>query len=136
MPVMRTHASSGYFFTMSVICLVMGLCFFVGCLAYWRVSGMSATAVSFGLMCLFGGLANSFAFRVLHRMDSAGYEVGIWRWTRDFKLYAEYWRIAPDKGWSRFTLIATVLCFLLAAVCFFSLPDFRRTPTTQMIPGF
>jgi hypothetical protein len=75
-------------------------------------------------MCLFGGLANSFAFLVLHRMDTAGYEVGIWRWTRDFKLYAEYWRIAPGKGWSRFVLVGAVLCFLLAAAFFFRLPTF------------
>jgi hypothetical protein len=127
-PDMRTHAPSGYFLTMSVISLVVGVCFLVGCLTYWRVAGIGATVVSFGMMCMFGGLANSLAFLVLHRMDSAGYDVGIWRWTRDFKLYAEYWRIAPDKGWSRFALIAAVLCFLLAAAFFFSLPAFAGHP--------
>ena len=127
-PDMRTHAPSGYFFTMSVISLVMGVCFFVGCLTYWRVAGISARVVSFGMMCLFGGLANSLAFLVLHRMDSAGYDVGIWRWPRDFKLYAEYWRIAPEKGWSRFALIAAVLCFSLAAAFLFSLPTFAGHP--------
>jgi len=74
------------------------------------------------MLWLFGGLANSLAFLVLHRMDSAGYEVGLWRWPRDFKLYSEYWRIAPLKGWSRWALAGSVLCFALAAAFLFSLP--------------
>jgi hypothetical protein len=53
---------------------------------------------------------------------SAGYEVGLWRWPRDFKLYSEYWRIAPLKGWSRWALAGSVLCFALAAAFLFSLP--------------
>jgi hypothetical protein len=121
---MRTHAPSRYFFTLSILSLVVGVCFFVGCFTYWRIAGIGKAAVSFGMMWLFGGLANSLAFLVLHRMDSAGYDVGIWRWPKDFKLYSEYWRIAPNKGWSRFTLVAAVLCFLLAAVCLFSMPTF------------
>lgn len=110
----------------------MGVCFFVGFLTYWRVAGISATVISFGMMCLFGGLANSLAFFVLHRMDSAGYDVGIWRWPRDFKLYAEYWRIAPQKGWSRLTLGGAVFCFLLAGVFLFSIPTLAsRDPVTH-----
>jgi len=121
---MRTHAPSGYFFTMSIVSLVVGVCFCVGCLTYLGVAGIGKAAVSFGMMCLFSGMASSLAFLVLHRMDSAGYDIGIWRWPRDFKLYSEYWRIAPDEGWSRFVLVAAVLCFLLAAVCLFSMPNF------------
>ena len=121
---MWTHAPSRYFFTMSIVSLVMGVCFFVGCLTYGRVAGIGKAAPLLGMTGLFGGLANGLAFLVLHRMDSAGYDVGIWRWPRDFKLYFEYWRIAPDKGWSRFALVAAVLCFLGAAVCLFSMPTF------------
>ena len=65
-------------------------------------------------------------------MDSAGYDVGIWRWPRDFKLYAEYWRIAPQKGWSRLTLGGAVFCFLLAGVFLFSIPTLaNREPFTH-----
>jgi len=72
---------------------------------------------------LFGGLANSLAFLILHRMDLAGYEVGLWRWPqKDFKLYSEYWRIAPLRGWSRWALAGFVLCFVLAGVFLFSIP--------------
>jgi hypothetical protein len=82
-------------------------------------------AIPFGAVCLFGGLANSLAFLMLHRMETAGYQVGHRRWFfKDLKLYSEYWRIAPNKGWSRFTLGGAVLCFLLAAVFLFSIHTF------------
>lgn len=72
---------------------------------------------------LFGGFANSLAFRVLNRMDKAGYKVRYWRWfTEDLRLYSEYWRIAPAKGWSRSALSGAIVCFLLAAVFLFSIP--------------
>jgi hypothetical protein len=55
-------------------------------------------------------------------METAGYQAGHRRWFfKDLKLYSEYWRIAPDKGWSRFTLGGAVLCFLLAALFLFLL---------------
>lgn len=84
-------------------------------------------AIPFGIMCLFGELANSLAFLVLHRMETAGYEVSYWRWfPKDLKLYSEYWRIAANKGWSRLALDGAVLCFLLAALSRFFLPHFAR----------
>ena len=54
-------------------------------------------------------------------MKLAGYEVGLWRWPlKDFKLYSEYWRIAPLKGWSRWSLAGGLLCFGLAGAFLFS----------------
>lgn len=62
-------------------------------------------------------------FLVLHRMESAGYEVGLWRWPGwDFRLYSEYWRIAPQKGWSRWMLSGFLVCFGLAAAFLLSIP--------------
>jgi hypothetical protein len=81
--------------------------------------------VLFGFAMLFGGLANGLAFHVLDRMDEAGYEIGYRRWLRqDLRVYAEYWRIAPQKGWSRSVLTGALLCFLLAAVFLLSIPIF------------
>jgi hypothetical protein len=119
---MRTHAPSGSFILFSTISVIVGVVFFCGCLVFWWLAGVGKAVVLFGMVWLFGGLANSLAFLVLHRMDSAGYEVGLWRWPRDFKLYSEYWRIAPVKGWSRWALTGFVLCFALAAAFLFSLP--------------
>ena len=116
---------------MSIVSVVVGFCLFVGCFIFWRVAGIGKVAIPFGMMWLFGGLANSLAFLVLHRMDSAGYDVGLRRWPTDFKLYSEYWRIAPDKGWSRFALVAAALCFLLAATCLFWMPTFARHALPQ-----
>jgi hypothetical protein len=121
---MWTRPNSGHLFTLSMVSLVLSFCFFAGCLTYWRVSGI-AVAIPFGAVCLFGGLANSLAFLVLHRMETAGYEVGHRRWFfKDLRLYSEYWRIAPNRGWSRFTLGGAILCFLLGVVLLFSIPTF------------
>lgn len=77
----------------------------------------------FGAAMFFGGLANGLACHVLHQMEAAGYDIGYWRWfPKDFRLYSEYWRIAPLRGWSRLTLAGSILCFLLAAVFLFSIP--------------
>ena len=122
---MQTRPTSGHLFTLSMVSLVLSFCFFIGCLTYWRVSGVAQVAIPFGAVCLFGGLANSLAFLVLHRMETAGYQVGHWRWFfKDLKLYSEYWRIAPNKGWSRFPLGGAILCFLLAALFLVSIPIF------------
>lgn len=101
------------------------LCFFGGCLTYWRVSGIGQVAIPLGAVCLFGGLANSLAFLVLHRMETAGYQVGHRSWLfKDLKLYSEYWRIAPNDNWSRLTLGGAILCFLSAALILFLLPTY------------
>jgi len=72
--------------------------------------------VLFGTAMLFGGIANSLAFLVFHRMNSAGFEVHISRGPlKDFRLYSEYWRIAPLRGWSRWILAGALLSFGLAA---------------------
>ena len=110
-----------------MVSLVLSFCFFAGCLTYWRVSGIAQVAIPFGAVCLFGGLAHSLAYVVLHRMETAGYQVGHRRWFfKDLKLYSEYWRIAPNEGWSRFMLGGAILCFLLAALFLFSIPTFAR----------
>jgi hypothetical protein len=122
---MRTHPTSGHLFTLSMVSLVLSFCFLVGCLTYWRVSGVAQVAIPFGAVCFFGGMANSLAFLVLHRMETAGYQVGHCRWFfRDLKLYLEYWRIAESKGWSRFVLTGAIVCFLLAALFLFSISTF------------
>lgn len=66
---------------------------------------------------LAGGLTNVVAYFVLRRMQVAEYSLGARRWTQqDFKLYAEYRRVAPVKGWSRWILVALVVDFALAVV--------------------
>lgn len=71
----------------------------------------------FGTAMLFGGVANGLAFSALHRMQSVGYSVGLWRTWKDFRLYSEYWRIAPEKKWSRLPMVGFVVSFILAG-CF------------------
>jgi hypothetical protein len=86
-------------------------------LTHWWFARAQQAKVLFGASMLFAGLANGLAFLVLHRMYLAGFKVGFWRWPRqDFKLYAEYWRIAPPRGWSRWVLVGFVLCFGIAAM--------------------
>jgi hypothetical protein len=115
---MGTETSSRYFFYLSIFSLVVGVSFFCGFLIHSRFAHTQYAAEAlFGTAMLFAGLANSLSFVVLHRMDLAGFKVGIWRWPgRDFKLYAEYWRIAPLKGWSRWALAGSFLSFGLALV--------------------
>ena len=134
---MRTRPTSGHLFTLSMVSLVLSCCFFAVCLTYGLVSGVAQVAIPFGAVCLFGGLANSLAFLVLHRMETAGYQVGHWRWFfKDLKLYSEYWRIAPNEGWSRFTLGGAILCFLFAvlfsaALFLFSIPALVGHPLAR-----
>ena len=107
-----------------MLSLIIGIGFLCVCLILWWFIRQKAM-ILFGVAMLFGGIANSRACLVLDRMDAAGYDVGYWRWfPKDLKLYSEYWRIAPNKGWSRFTLGGSILCFLLAALFLFSIPIF------------
>jgi len=114
--IMRT----GYFSGFSIITAVAGVGFLCVSLIFWWFGSAGRIAILFGTAMLFVGLANSLAFRVLHRMELAGYEVGFWRTHNDFKLYGEYWRIAPLKGWSRWTLTGSILCFVIGALFLFS----------------
>jgi hypothetical protein len=117
-----------YFSGFSMLSLVVGTGFFSVCLILWWFMRFKAL-VFFGSAMFFGGLANSLLCRVLHRMEVAGYAVGYWRWfTKDLKLYSEYWRIAPQKGWSRFVLYGAFCCFLLAGAFLLSIPAFAPNP--------
>jgi hypothetical protein len=118
---MENHVSSGSFSGFSILFLIIGIGFLCVCLIFWWFTHLQAILL-FGLAMLFGGFANSLAFLVLNRMDEAGYRVGYWRWfSEDLRLYAEDWRIAPLKGWSRSALSGALVCFLLAAVLLFSI---------------
>ncbi len=78
---------------------------------------MLLTSVSlpfFAAAMVFGGLANGLAFLVLGRMRSLGHRVGIWRTCKDWALYREYWRVAPEKNWSRAPITIGILSFILA----------------------
>lgn len=120
---MGTQTTSGYFSGFSIISVIVGVGFLCVCLILWLLAPVGKVVLLFGMAMLFGGFANSLAFLVLHRMESAGYEVGLWRWPgKDFRLYSEYWRIAPQKGWSRWMLSGFLLCFGLAAAFLLSIP--------------
>ena len=75
---------------------------------------MSVRWPFFGAAMLLGGLANGLAFLVLDRMSSLGHRVGIWRTPKDWGLYREYWRIAPERNWSREPITIALLSFVLA----------------------
>lgn len=113
---MATGTNSRYFFYAFVISLASGGCLFCVFLIDWWLSPEQQHGLLFGTAMLFGGIANSLAFLVFHRMSSAGFEVDIWRWPmKDFRLYSKYWRIAPLRGWSRWVLAGAFLSFGLAA---------------------
>jgi len=80
----------------------------------FRIMLMSVRWPFFGAALLLGGLANGLAFLVLDRMSSLGHQVGIWRTYKDWALYREYRRIAPDRNWSRAPITIAVLSFVLA----------------------
>jgi hypothetical protein len=74
----------------------------------------------FAIAMIFGGIANALAFMVLGRMRRLGFDVGLWRWPQeDFRLYANYWNLAPTKGWSRLPLAAALISFVLAGISLF-----------------
>ena len=121
---METHRQSGAFSGFSTLSLIVGVMFLCVCLIFWWFTRYRAV-VLFGLAVFFGAIANSFAFRVLDCMDEAGYEIGYWRWFwQDLRIYSEYWRVAPQKGWSRFAVTGAVICFLLAGFFLLSIPIF------------
>jgi hypothetical protein len=116
---MENRPTSGFFSGISVLSLIFGFGFLLVSLILWWFM-RQRILLPFGVAMFFGGIANSLTCLVLHRMETAGYQVGYWRWfSNDFKLYSEYWRIAPSRGWSRITLGGAVVCFLLAAVFLF-----------------
>lgn len=119
---METRDTFGYFAGLQIISFVVGALFLCVCLMFWWFT-RHTEFLMFGAAMFFGGLANGLACHVLHQMEAAGYDIGYWRWfPKDFRLYSEYWRIAPLRGWSRLTLAGSILCFLLAAVFLFSIP--------------
>jgi hypothetical protein len=52
------------------------------------------------------------AFWVFARLSGVGYHWSGWP-HKDFRLYAIYWRIATEHGWSRWPLIAAGGLFLV-----------------------
>lgn len=71
----------------------------------------------FAFAMVFAGVANALLFLVLGRMRSLGVRVGLWRTGRDWALYRQYWRIAPQQSWSRAPIVVAALSFAIA--CFF-----------------
>jgi hypothetical protein len=71
----------------------------------------------FALAMIFGAAANGCALFMLYRMRSIGHKIGIWRTGRDLALYREYWRIAPEKNWSRAPLTIGIISLILTG-CF------------------
>src|SRR5215469_18867636 len=101
---MGTHSQSRAFSGFSTLSLIVGVMFLCVCLIFWWFTRFRAVAL-FGFAMFFGGIANSLAFRLLDRINEPGYEVGYWRWFwQDLRIYSEYWRIAPQKGWTRSAL--------------------------------
>jgi hypothetical protein len=127
---METRSTfSGYYSGLSVLSLGAGVGFLCVCLVLWWFTRQPAL-ILFGVAMFFGGMANGLACVLLHRMDVAGYDVG-YRRSKDLRLYCEYWRIAPRKGWSRWTLGGAILCFLLAALFLFSTPTIAGHPPVR-----
>jgi hypothetical protein len=101
----------------SAVSLVGGIGFFCWCLFFGLPGWPHKASALIGLALFSGGLTNVAAAFVLRRMQVAGYQVGYRRWMQqDFKLYTEYWRIAPLKNWSRWILVALVAGFVLGIV--------------------
>ena len=68
----------------------------------------------FATAMVFAGLANGLALFVLNRMRSLGLRIGFCRTHKDWALYRQYWRVAPERNWSRIPIIFAVLSFVLA----------------------
>jgi len=118
---MATGSNSKFFFFASVLSWAGGACFFSVFLIPWWLSPTQPNGLLFGTAMLFGGISNGLAFLVLHRMNSAGFEVDVWRSPlKDYRLYKGYWRIAPLKSWSRWVLAGVLISFCIAAFFLFS----------------
>jgi hypothetical protein len=105
----------------SVLCLFAGLGFLALSLLGWLAT-RDVALLLIGSAMLFGGVANSLAFLVLQRMQSAGYRIGFWRIPSDVTLYREYWRIAPGRGWSRLPVVGLSVSFIIAACLLLCIP--------------
>jgi hypothetical protein len=99
--------NTAYFWAMAIASSVGGIV-----LVGLAVTGVFPTAAeggaAFAFALAFASVANVVAFRILGRMKAAGYEVGFWRMSRDYRLYSDYWRIAPERGWSRAPLVILI----------------------------
>jgi hypothetical protein len=100
----------------AVVSALAGIGFFVACVLLWIFAWRSTGVLFFGSAMFFAGFANSFAFQVLDRLESAGYNVGLWRTPKDLRLYSEYWRMAPERRWSRIPIVAAAVSFAIAVV--------------------
>ncbi len=80
---------------------------------FWRFN-----LLFFAIAMFFGLVANAAAFLVLEGMETLGWSRTGWV-GRDFQMYAAYWRIAPQKGWSRVAHLLVPVAFVLAAAFLF-----------------
>ena len=104
---------------LATLCVLAGIGSLFVCVLLFFVGWREFKLLGLGMAMLFAGLANYFAFKVLHCLASEGYKVGTFRTYKDLRLYSEYWNIAPQKHWSRFPMIAFVLSFCIAACLLF-----------------
>jgi len=79
---------------------------------------MSLNSIFFAVTIPCGAIASGLFFWILARMHRLGHQRSGWP-GRDFRLYAIYWHIAPEKGWSRWLLIAAVAFFLFGCGALF-----------------
>jgi hypothetical protein len=107
---------SSFFSFMAVLSALIGIAWFVAGLFGLVPPGVQGAL--FGPAMLVAGASGALEFLVLRRMANAGYEVGFWRTLKDFKLHSEYWRIAPEKKWSRAPLVGFWCGFVAAAGLF------------------
>ena len=116
----NAETTEGMFYGFSIVSLLAGVGFLLVCILLWWFAWHDFQVLLFGAAMFFAGVANYFAFAVLHRMESAGYEVGIWRTFKDFEPYSGYWRIAPERQWSRRPMVYFVGAFVIAMFLLFS----------------
>lgn len=58
--------------------------------------------------------ASSCSLLVLARMRSVGYRISFWRPAQAFAACRDYWRVSPQKKWSRMPLILGISCLLMS----------------------
>ncbi len=108
-------SGSSYFSFMAVLSALIGIAWFVAGL--FGLAPFGVQSALFGVAMLFAGSAGALGFLVQHRMKLTGYDVQTWGDPmRTLKLYSDYWRIAPEKGWSRVPIVGMWSGLLAAGV--------------------
>lgn len=97
----------------SAFSLAAGVALCISCFVLFQFSIVTQDwVVRFGTGILFAGIALHLVFLVFSRVAQSGERIP------GYDVYRAYWRMAPQRGWSRVPVVMSLVSIVIAVIFF------------------